>query len=174
MRSALFVLFLSTGALAQTPIVVALVKGDVSAPDPAAGVWNGVTATPIMLMGQPMVTPRPATTNTAEVKVQAVHDGKNIAFRLTWKDDGINEAGPLGTYSDAAALQFPMSAISASPQRCRSTGARVGRTHCSQRGSNTRARPVATSSSPRRVSAGTICPPIRTGTSCARDSPRSR
>lgn len=108
MRSALFVLFLSTGALAQTPIVVALVKGDVSAPDPAAGVWNGVAATPIMLMGQPMVTPRPATTNTAEVKVQAVHDGKNIAFRLTWKDDGINEAGPLGTYSDAAALQFPI------------------------------------------------------------------
>lgn len=110
MRAVLLSLILSAVAAAQTPIAVALVKGDVSAPDPSSAVWSGVPSAAVMLMGQPMVTPRPATTMTAELKVQAVHDGRNIAFRLTWKDDGINEAGPLGTYSDAAAIQFPVKA----------------------------------------------------------------
>lgn len=99
---------LSAVALAQAPITVAVVKGDVSAPEPSSAVWAGVAPSTISLMGQPMITPRPEKTITAELKVQAVHDGKNIAFRLSWKDDGVDEAGPLGTYSDAAAIQFPV------------------------------------------------------------------
>jgi len=42
-----------------------------------------------------------------EVKVQAVHDGKTIAFRLTWADSELSAAGRLGEFSDAAAIQFP-------------------------------------------------------------------
>lgn len=104
----LLLMVLSTTALAQAPLAVTLVKGDVSAPDPYAAVWKGVAAAPVMLMGQPMVTPRPEKAMTTELKVQAVHDGKTLAFRLAWKDDGVNEAGPLGSYSDAAAIQFPV------------------------------------------------------------------
>lgn len=108
MRMLLFSL-ISSAALAQAPLSVPLVKADLSKPDPAAAVWKTAPAAlPVSLMSQPMVTPRPETTTTAELKVQAVHDGTRVAFLLTWKDDEVSEAGRLGTYSDGAALQFPV------------------------------------------------------------------
>ncbi len=72
-------------------------------------VWK--TASPeqtVNLMGQPMVVPRPKKTETSVVNVAAVHDGKNIAFRLRWKDSEISESEKLATFSDAVALQFPI------------------------------------------------------------------
>lgn len=100
---------LSSVALAQVPLTVPLVKVDLSKPDPAATVWKAApTPLAVSLMSQPMVTPRPEQTTTTELKVQAVHDGTHIAFLLTWKDEGVDEAGPLGKYSDAAAIQFPL------------------------------------------------------------------
>jgi len=105
-----YALFVSSLAVAQTPINAALVKADIAAPDPTAAFWKEAPSTVVSLMAQPMVTPRPESTLTNEVKVQAVHDGKNIAFRLTWKDAEPSEAGPLGTFSDAAAIQFPVKA----------------------------------------------------------------
>ncbi|MFZ5442113.1 MAG: ethylbenzene dehydrogenase-related protein [Myxococcota bacterium] len=108
MRMFLLCLF-STAALAQAPLTVPVVKADLSKPDPSAAFWRSAPAPLVVtLMSQPMVTPRPEATTTAEVKVQAVHDGTRIAFLLTWKDDGVDEAGPLGKFSDAAAIQFPV------------------------------------------------------------------
>lgn len=99
----------STAALAQQPLSIPLVKADLSKPDAAAAVWGSAPAAlNVMLMGQPMITPRPETTSTAEVKVQAVHDGTRVAFLLTWKDPEVSEAGPLGKFSDAVAIQFPV------------------------------------------------------------------
>jgi len=116
MRLLLFSVLLSSSALAQGELAVPLVKDDVSKPDPAAAVWKAAPAPlTVSLMAQPMVTPRPAETSTSAVKVQAVHDGKYVAFRLSWKDDGVNEAGVLGTYSDAAAIQFPVGQPDAPP-----------------------------------------------------------
>lgn len=116
MRTTLLLALVSTAALAQAPLLsVGFVKADLSKPDPKAAVWANVPSTPVTLMGQPMITPRPETTTTAEMKVQALHDGTNIAFRLTWKDEEISEAGPLGKFSDAAAIQFPVKAGDAPP-----------------------------------------------------------
>lgn len=98
-------------AFAQAPLTVTAVKGDVSNPDPSAAAWKSAAAPlSISLMAQPMVTPRPETAQTTEVKVQALHDGRSIAFRLSWKDTEKSEAGVLGTFSDAAAIQFPVKA----------------------------------------------------------------
>jgi hypothetical protein len=105
----------SASSFAQAPLNVALVKDDVSTPDPAAAYWKNVTPTSVSLMAQPMVTPRPESALTPEVKVQAVHDGKSIAFHLSWKDAEVSEAGPLGTFSDAIAIQFPVKASDAPP-----------------------------------------------------------
>lgn len=101
--------------LAQAPLTVPPVKADLSKPDPAAAYWKGVAPLAVSLMGQPMVTPRPETTTTAAVSVQAVHDGTRVAFRLSWKDPEKSEAGPLGTYSDACAVQFPVGTPEAPP-----------------------------------------------------------
>ena len=59
-------------------------------------------------MGQPMVVPRPKVTLTSVVRVQALHDGTWLQLRLQWKDKGRDEAGRLGQFSDAAAIQFPV------------------------------------------------------------------
>ena len=90
-------------------------------------------------------------------------------------------AGTAGSRSTATSRRRPpasssrtASATSASPRRCRSTGARAGRARCSRDASSTRARRAATSSSPRRASAGTTCPRTRTATSSAQGSRRWR
>lgn len=117
MRTMLLSCCVATAALAQGVLEVPRVNADLSKPDPAAAVWKSAPAPlSVPLMAQPMVTPRPEATTTSEVKVQAVHDGTRIAFRLTWKDDdGVDEAGVLGTFSDAAAIQFPLKASDTPP-----------------------------------------------------------
>jgi hypothetical protein len=89
--------------LAVSRVSVALDKAD-----PDAAYWKDVPRGAVTLMAQPMVAPRPETTATETVAVQAVHDGKRIAFRLVWKDPEKSEAGRLGEFSDALALQFPV------------------------------------------------------------------
>jgi len=102
-------LVISSVGFAQPVLSVPVVKSDLSKPDPTAAVWKTAPAPlAVMLMGQPMVTPRPETTTTSEVQVQALHDGTYVAFRLSWKDPEVSEAGPLGTFSDAAAIEFPL------------------------------------------------------------------
>ncbi|MEW6434757.1 MAG: ethylbenzene dehydrogenase-related protein [Myxococcota bacterium] len=116
MRTIVLSCFVASAALAQGELQVPLVKADLSKADPAAAVWKSAPAPlAVPLMAQPMVTPRPEATTTSEVKVQAVHDGTRVAFRLAWKDDGVDEAGVLGTFSDAAAIQFPLKASDTPP-----------------------------------------------------------
>ena len=100
---------------ARADVVAGRVAADLSKPDPAAKYWEKVPVAEVILMAQPMVVPRPATTTTAKVSVQALHDGKRIAFRLSWSDPQRSEAGKLGEFSDAAAIQFPARAGEAPP-----------------------------------------------------------
>jgi hypothetical protein len=91
-----------------TELRVSLVKSDLTKPDPNADFWQDVPASEVTLIAQPMVAPRPEQTTTERVFVQAVHDGKTAAFRLRWQDSEKSEAGRLGEFSDAFALQFPL------------------------------------------------------------------
>lgn len=70
--------------------------------------WTSSHEETISLMAQPMAIPRPKTTLTSLVKVQSVHDGNWIAFRLRWADPEKSEAGIIGKFSDAVAIQFPV------------------------------------------------------------------
>ena len=89
-------------------VVAKKVAADLSKPDPAAGYWATAPSGIVTLTAQPSIAPRPATTTTSSVTVQAVNDGSRIAFRLRWKDTERSEGGHLGEYSDAFALQFPV------------------------------------------------------------------
>lgn len=95
-----------TGA-ARADLLAKKVAEDLSRPDPTAKYWSQAAVTEVELMAQPMVVPRPEATTTSRVKVQTLHDGKRIAFRLTWADKEPSLAGRLGEFSDGAALQFP-------------------------------------------------------------------
>jgi len=95
-------------AAQDEPYVVTRVAVDLSQPDPDAAYWQDVPVVHASLMAQPMIRPRPKEATTTELDVQAVHDGRWLAFRLRWKDEERSEAGRLGEYSDAAAIEFPM------------------------------------------------------------------
>ncbi len=88
-------------------IAVLYVKKDLSKPDPNASYWDDIPAGTITLLAQPMIAPRPDKTTTESLVLQAIHDRTHVAFRLRWKDPERSEAGRLGEYSDALALEFP-------------------------------------------------------------------
>lgn len=98
---------LGQGSVQAGTITADFVEAGLEAPAVDAPVWNGKPATEIALMAQPMTQPRPASTRTERLNVQAVHNGRWIAFRLEWADPDRSEAGRLGQYSDAVAIQFP-------------------------------------------------------------------
>ena len=94
---------------ASANMVVKKVAGNLSQDFQDDILWKFADADQkITLMGQPMVVPKPKTTETAQISVAAVHDGKWIAFRLRWKDTDRSEADKLATFSDAVAVQFPV------------------------------------------------------------------
>lgn len=95
-------------AVPMTEVPVAKVEADLSAPDPWAGYWNASRPARFVLIAQQMVPPRPEHVTTEGIQVQAIHDGTRVAFRLRWQDAEASEAGRLGEYSDAVALQFPV------------------------------------------------------------------
>lgn len=89
-------------------LVAQRVSADLSVPDPFAPYWGEVVPGTVTMLAQPMIAPRPESTTTEHLTVQAVHDGKTIAFRLRWADTEVSEAGRLGEFSDAVALEFPI------------------------------------------------------------------
>lgn len=98
-----------------TQLDVKAVRADLSKPDLRAAYWKDVPRGEITLMAQPMITPRPASTQTDKVSIAAVHDDKYLSVRLHWKDAEKSEAGPLGTYSDAFAIEFPIKDVGTTP-----------------------------------------------------------
>ncbi|MCC6644669.1 MAG: hypothetical protein IT374_03730 [Polyangiaceae bacterium] len=89
-------------------LLVKRVSADLSKADPGAAYWAQASGGDVSLLAQPMVSPRPEKATTSTLSVQAVHDGQRIAFRLRWKDPERSEAGRLGEFSDALALEFPL------------------------------------------------------------------
>lgn len=76
-------------------------------PDTEDGIWKSIPSQNIALMAQMIAKPLPAMVTTDSIQVQVAHDGKYVAFRLTWADKEISEAGKTGEFSDAVALEFP-------------------------------------------------------------------
>ncbi|MBF0517562.1 MAG: hypothetical protein HQK97_10700 [Nitrospirae bacterium] len=72
-------------------------------------VWQSVTAYRQPLQRQFLVEPKPKDVGVKELHVQSVNDGKYIAFRLSWKDDTKDDTIKVTSFSDAAAIQFPIS-----------------------------------------------------------------
>lgn len=73
-----------------------------------ADYWQGVAEVEVMLMAQMIANPKPAKAETNKAKVQIVHDGRYISYRVRWADTEYSEAGKLGEFSDAVALEFPV------------------------------------------------------------------
>lgn len=77
------------------------------ATDPAAAVWNTVPEFRAPLQLQDMVEPRLVRASTPEIRVRAMTDGRQVAFRLAWPDATKDDLPGTGRFSDACAVQVP-------------------------------------------------------------------
>lgn len=96
------------GSAMAADLNVVRVSATITKPIFDTAIWKHAKEMSVDLMGQPMVAPRADVTQTEKVFVRAVHDGTTLLVRLRWKDAEKSEAGPLGKFSDAAAMEFPV------------------------------------------------------------------
>ncbi|MBK9294778.1 MAG: hypothetical protein IPM57_10120 [Oligoflexia bacterium] len=117
MKIKLLILILCTASMeCWADINVVKIYGNLDKDFRSKSIWKGQNLDQsITLIGQPMIVPKPKKTETSVIRVSAVHDGKWIAFRLRWKDSEVSESEKLATFSDAAALQFPVKSNEETP-----------------------------------------------------------
>jgi DMSO reductase family type II enzyme heme b subunit len=75
--------------------------------DPLDPAWDGAVTHPAALILQDMVEPRLLAASTPEVRVKAISDGANIAFRLEWDDAEKDDRPGPARFCDACAVQLP-------------------------------------------------------------------
>lgn len=93
----------------NTPEVVALDRPSIAL-DPADPAWKDLPAHVENLLPQDLVDPRLMQPSTATVRVQAMTDGKDIAFRLSWSDPSKSDLPGPAKFADACAAQLPKKA----------------------------------------------------------------
>jgi hypothetical protein len=75
--------------------------------DPADVAWASAPKFVAALLPQDMVEPRLLVPSTKEMRVQAISDGKDVAFRLDWDDANADDLPRPGRFPDACAVQIP-------------------------------------------------------------------
>jgi hypothetical protein len=101
-------------ALVPVPEVVA-VRAATLPDDPNADVWQTVPEHVAKLLLQDLVEPRLMQPSTAEVRVRAITNGSEVAFRLEWLDAEANDLPDAGRFNDGCAVQVPQTATVAAP-----------------------------------------------------------
>ncbi len=76
-----------------------LIKGDIPAMDPTSPIWDTVPAVEFPLSGQVHWEPRIFTVTATSLHVKSVHNGREMAILMTYKD-------PKNDPGDGAALEF--------------------------------------------------------------------
>jgi len=90
----------------RTPEIVAVAAAKL--PDtPEDRAWRAAPEHLAKLIPQDLVEPRLMTPSTPEMKVRALTDGANIAFRLEWSDADKSDAPGPSQMVDACAVQIP-------------------------------------------------------------------
>lgn len=110
MRYLTVTLLLALAACSKAPrlvneVVAASTAKLPSVPDDPA--WNAVPEHQATMIPQDLVEPRLMKPTTAEVKIRALTNGSELAFRLEWADDSRNDAPGPAMMIDACAIQIP-------------------------------------------------------------------
>jgi Ethylbenzene dehydrogenase len=107
--SALLVLLLVAGckkAVVPATEVIAVPAAQLPG-SPSDAAWDSAPEYLAKLIPQDLVEPRLAQASTPEVRVQAMTNGSEIAFRLRWVDATQNDTEIPGQFVDACAVQIP-------------------------------------------------------------------
>ncbi|NLY02904.1 MAG: hypothetical protein GXY83_43185 [Rhodopirellula sp.] len=92
---------------ATSVVLAGVAKLPTDAADPA---WNAAPQYVAKLIPQDLVDPRLMEPSTAELRVRAVSDGDQAAFRLQWTDETTDDFPIPGRFADACAVQLPATA----------------------------------------------------------------
>lgn len=96
-------------APAPTPEVVAISAATLP-DDPGDDAWQTAPEHVAPLLLQDLVEPRLMKPSTSEVRVRALTNGSEVAFRLEWADPVGNDLPGAGRFLDACAVQLPQKA----------------------------------------------------------------
>lgn len=101
----------SGGTTAEIPIQLTVAKVDnaPSTDNPLDAFWDSVAITELPLVAQQVAQPMLAEGTVPALSVQAVHDDQRYVWRLSWDQPSASDRSEVGTFSDAVAMQFPMS-----------------------------------------------------------------
>ncbi len=75
--------------------------------DPLDEAWDAAPVYVATLLTQDMVEPRSIRLTTQKIRVCALTDGRDVAFRLQWADGAIDDRSLPGHFVDACAVQLP-------------------------------------------------------------------
>jgi DMSO reductase family type II enzyme heme b subunit len=106
---ALIVLLFAAGCTKATvPATEVIAVSAVQLPaGPADAAWDSAPEYIAKLIPQDLVEPRLSQASTPEVRVQAMTNGREVAFRLRWVDPTQNDTETPGQFVDACAVQVP-------------------------------------------------------------------
>jgi len=117
--SCLAVLLLASGtACSKRPATSAEVVAAASPAlpqDPGDSRWNRAPEFSGALLLQDLVEPRLMTPSTAQIRVRALTDGTNLAFRLQWVDPTLDDAAAPSRFPDGCAVQLPRDVAGETP-----------------------------------------------------------
>ena len=93
-----------TGPTATEVVAVKVAKVPTAPGDSA---WSSAPEYTAKLLMQDLVDPRLMKPSTPEVRVRAVTNGSELAFRLAWADPVVNDLPGPGRFLDGCAIQIP-------------------------------------------------------------------
>ena len=84
-------------------------RGELAGLLPFSSAWEGAFARVVPVVPQMMTMPMLAEASIAEATIQALTDGEEIAWRISWSDSTADWNVETARFTDAVALQFPLS-----------------------------------------------------------------
>jgi DMSO reductase family type II enzyme heme b subunit len=76
--------------------------------DPVDDAWRAPSPVKVPVFAQQMTTPRLEQGTVDEVELRVLHNGHDIAFRLEWHDDELDDLEAMGRFRDSVAVQLPI------------------------------------------------------------------
>ncbi len=114
MKRFLMLSFLAFSISYAQDIVSKYIKGQIP-PNPESNIWQKATPVKIPLSGQAIVAPMDLNPATKDITVKSLNNGKEIAFLISFKDEKPSYFRTNNTFSDAVALEVPLTPDDSTP-----------------------------------------------------------
>jgi len=89
------------------PIVAKYVEGEIPVHDPNADAWDQADPSLVPLVAQQIAQPYLEKAGVFSLDARAVHNGADVALRLEWNDEVVDDLDGIRRYHDAVAVQLP-------------------------------------------------------------------